>query len=336
MHLVLAIPDLLADRGAGTARPAAPGLAALLAAAAPPARDADGYDAALAAHFGIPRQADWPIAAIRAAALGLETAGDYWLAADPVTLVAGRDDVRLAGVVADLSRSESDALVATLNAHFASDGLAFVAPRPDAIFAHIAVRPGLVTRPPVARADESLRRRLPGGPDADQWQRWQSEIQMLLHDHPVNAARESEGRPPANSVWFSAGGTLPPQPVRETPIRTCADSGVAVALAAHAGAPAEALPGRLADALAKATGAGKIVVALGPGIGLGAIERSWGAPAREALGGGRVVAVTVVTDDAGDAVTWHARRPGPLRRLASRFAAHDFDAIVASAAATRD
>jgi hypothetical protein len=33
-----------------------------------------------------------------------------------------------------------------------------------------------------------------------------NEIQMLLHDHPVNRAREADGKWPINSVWFWGGG----------------------------------------------------------------------------------------------------------------------------------
>lgn len=36
--------------------------------------------------------------------------------------------------------------------------------------------------------------------------RLQAEVQMLLHDHPVNAARQSAGLPPVNSVWLSGTG----------------------------------------------------------------------------------------------------------------------------------
>jgi hypothetical protein len=32
---------------------------------------------------------------------------------------------------------------------------------------------------------------------------------MLLHNHPVNEAREQRGMMPVNSLWFSGGGTLP-------------------------------------------------------------------------------------------------------------------------------
>lgn len=334
MQLVLILPGLLDPRNAGAAPIRAPGLAALLALAAPPARDADGLDAAISSHYGIERQADWPLAAIRAAALGLRAGDAYWLAADPVTLVVGRDDVAFSGIVDDLTRADADALIASLNAHFADDGIAFVAPRPDAIFARLAIRPRVTTHPPAATPDQPLRIRLPEGSDAAAWRRWQSEIQMLLHEHPVNLEREKRGRPPANSLWFSSGGMLPPRPAPGAPICTFANSGIAVALAAHAGAPARSLPANLDAALDGAVGAGHVVVALAAEVGLTDIERSWAAPARDALVAGRLGAVSILAHDAGDAVIWHAGRPRLGKRIAGRFRRHDLAAEIAAARRT--
>src|SRR5262245_19748891 len=113
MHLVLSLPGLLAP-GAVRDRPA-PHLARLIALAGTPEREPDGLDAALAARYGIQRAHDWPLAAIRAAALGVDTGTAYWFAADPVTLEAGSNDVRLSGAVRDLGSDDAAALVAALN-----------------------------------------------------------------------------------------------------------------------------------------------------------------------------------------------------------------------------
>lgn len=52
-------------------------------------------------------------------------------------------------------------------------------------------------------------------PAARQVRRLQAEAQMLLHMHPVNAARESRGLLPVNSFWLSGCGVA--QPVTGTP-----------------------------------------------------------------------------------------------------------------------
>jgi hypothetical protein len=339
MHLVLALPPLAAlaaDRRASTpphAPPHAPCLARLIVAAGAPARDPDGPDAMLAAHYGILHapSADCPLAPVRLAALGIDPGTAFWLAADPVTLVAGRDDVRLTGVVGDLGANDAATLIAMLNAHFATDGIEFVAARPDAWFVRAPAPVALRTRPVAAVAGRMLRDLLPTGPDAGTWRRWQNEIQMLLYEHPVNNAREAEGKPPANSVWLYEGGVLAPPADAHGPIITFADDGIAVALARHAGRPARAVPEALDSVLSSADAAARTIVAVPGAAELERVEQAWTAPAWSALADGSLDAVTLVADDGDGALGWTARRPGLLRRFALRFAHHDLAALVGAA-----
>ena len=331
MELVLVLPGLFDSARASAAEARAPRLAELLAWCGAPSRNTDGLDAEIASRYGIARQTDWPLAAIRAASLGLAPGDSYWLAADPVTLVVGRDDVAFCGTVDDLTPAEAAALVTMLNAHFAGDGIEFAAPKPDAIFARLATAPRLATHPPAATPDRPLRLRLPEGADAAKFRRWQSEIQMLLHEHPVNVQREKNGRPPANGVWFSAGGVLPPRASPPPAIRTFAAEGIAVALAAHVGAPASPLPPNICGMLDDASGSGLIVVALEPDDAVTKIERSCGAPAHDALARGRLGGIAILAQEAGDAVRWHTRRPGLWQRIAGRGRRGDLATALATA-----
>ncbi len=251
-----------------------------------------------------------------------------------MTLVVGRDDVALSGIVEDLASTDADALVATLNAHFVNDGVVFLAPRPDAIFARLAASPRLTTHPPAATKGEPLRVRLPEGADAPMWRRWQSEIQMLLHEHPVNVEREANGRPPVNGLWFSSGGVLPPRPSPDPKIRTFADTGIAVALAAHIGSPARPLPANTGGAIDDAQGAHRVVVAPASDVALPELERSWAAPARDALASGRLTEVSILARDAGDCVSWRTARPRLWQRIAGRARRRDLAAEIAAALRT--
>lgn len=47
-------------------------------------------------------------------------------------------------------------------------------------------------------------------PESRLLRRLQNEVQMLLHRHPVTAAREAQGHLPVNSVWFSGCGPIQP------------------------------------------------------------------------------------------------------------------------------
>jgi hypothetical protein len=49
-------------------------------------------------------------------------------------------------------------------------------------------------------------------PEGDEGRRWRvlgNEAQIILHNHPRNAARIAAGKLPVNSLWFWGGGALP-------------------------------------------------------------------------------------------------------------------------------
>jgi hypothetical protein len=336
VNLVLVLPGLLASRPAAP-EVAAPAIARLVAAGGTPARIADGIGAVLAPRYGVARQADWPLAPIRAAAAGIAPGNSYWLSADPVTLAVGQFDVGLAGVVTDLARDEAEALLSTLNAHFAADGLHFVAPQPQFWFVSAPQPQVLATRPLAAAARCPLRDLAPSGRDAGTWTRWQHEIQMLLYEHPVNAARVERGQAPVNSVWIADGGCAPPRPGTDAPRPTtfAAAGDIAAALAAYVGAPARPVPAGLDVALAGAATAATIVVVPDTPTDLVAIERAWAAPAWRGLTRGRIAAVELVADGNGEAVAWTVRRPGLWRRLATAAKPPALTALLADAGTGR-
>ncbi len=60
---------------------------------------------------------------------------------------------------------------------------------------------------------------LPAGDAAAGHRRLISEVEMALHEHPVNAEREAEGRRPVNSLWLWGGGKAPaPNALRLPPL----------------------------------------------------------------------------------------------------------------------
>lgn len=322
MRVTLAVPDLLAADRATLARSAALARVAAYAAAAPVA--AAEPDAALVAAAGMPP--DTPLAPLAAAGAGFAPGAVYVLRADPVALVAGRDDVLLAGRVDDLTPTDAAALAATLAAHFAPDGLAFHVPRPDAWFVTVRgdARPDTT---PLALVRDAIGAHLPRGPHGALWRRWLSEMQMLLHGHPVNAAREARGQAPVTGIWISCGGTLPPPRSANAAGAIHAAPGrpgdVARGIARARGADAPPPP---ADYAALATG-GDAVVVLPPLAGaqaLPALERAWLAPALAALERGHLAALTLVAGDGVAAWTWSAARPPVTRRIGARLAPRAF------------
>lgn len=316
--MILVAPGLLSHPSACRAQPA---FARLAHYAGAPTVDDAGLTMLTCATLGLERDA--PVAALMAAGAGLDPAGDYWLKADPVTLVPGRSNVTLAGRVDDLAADEADELLTALNAHFHPDGLVFVAARPDTWLAHLPAAPDLVTSPLALAQRGELSLQLPRGADGPQWRRWQDEIQMLLHGHPVNAAREARGASPVNAVWFWGGGRL-------SGVRTAAPLDVDApegamgdllrGIARSADAPNDAAPRRRVFGYARADTDELINV-----FATRALE-----PALAALEHHQAPQLDVITDGAGAAVAWRVRPPSALQRMAARFRARAFTVPVAT------
>ena len=58
---------------------------------------------------------------------------------------------------------------------------------------------------------------LPDGDGADRFRNLVSEIEMALHDHDINQARQAGGLRPVNSLWLWGGGIAPQQATRPQP-----------------------------------------------------------------------------------------------------------------------
>lgn len=64
---------------------------------------------------------------------------------------------------------------------------------------------------------------MPAGAAASSFHRLQSEIQMLLHDHPVNEERRRRGAPVINTLWIWGGGEAAESGALELPALYGAD-----------------------------------------------------------------------------------------------------------------
>lgn len=159
--------------------------------------------------FEVPRHGDWPVAPLALLADGGHPGDDFWLRADPVFLRADARELVLAGTPPRIASEEAQAITESLNRHFKADGLVFLAPRPERWYLRPSAPPAIATRTPDETAGRHVDAYLPDGPDGLRWHAWINEIQMLLHAHPANQAREDRGEPPINSVWIWGGGVLP-------------------------------------------------------------------------------------------------------------------------------
>ncbi|MGZ8258449.1 MAG: hypothetical protein ACXWTR_04665 [Methylotenera sp.] len=167
-------------------------------------------EALICAQHGLQAEPDYPIAAIAAAADGLEVGDAYWLRADPVHLVLQRDCFSLGEPIPLLVEPTHAAqLIASLNQHFGQDGLVFFIGKSGAWYLRFNKAPEIKTTLPSVAADKNIHQFLPQGVDAAKWIAMLNEVQMLLHEHPANVARESIGAVAVNSIWLSGGGVMP-------------------------------------------------------------------------------------------------------------------------------
>ncbi|MGZ5097142.1 MAG: hypothetical protein ACXWG9_03595 [Usitatibacter sp.] len=209
MPLDLIVPDLLLppEAPAGWRELRLPALERWLARADMERVATRGANAWLAEAFALPGSP--AVAAISLAADEGPREGS-WVRADPVHLRVSQETAALHGAaVLGVGRDEAAALVAELQALFASDGFEFVAPVPDRWY----VRVPEAELPRTTALEDALGRNvfglLPQGSGRINWPSAITETQMVFSGHPVNAARESEGRPAINSVWFWGEGALP-------------------------------------------------------------------------------------------------------------------------------
>lgn len=323
MHLILVAPELLAQSQAALA--ATSSLASLAQLAAPAHLHAGGIAAALLDALGAPGET--PIAPLAALGAGIDAGTDYVLIADPVLLAADRDDLILIQRIDDLAVDESSALETTLNRHFASDDWHFVAARPDAWFARSPRTPAISTTPfDIARA-KGVFPHLPRGAEGGVWQRWQNEIGMLLHEHPVNAARQVSGHPDVTGIWFWGGGRL--SDVVGLPATTvCAAAGrvgdLARGVARHAGGSVDAFA--ITDMRshvverAQSPGATRIVVtdAIAGDAAVAAFDAHELGPALDLLRRGQIARLSLIADGNGIAARWSAAPPTRWQRATAR------------------
>ncbi|MDP1558387.1 MAG: phosphoglycerate mutase [Nitrosomonas sp.] len=190
-----------------------PSLESLLAKGSQTRRPSQGIEASLCNTFGIAKQQNWPLAPIMLAAeeMGsIKVEKEYWLRADPVHLRIEQNHILLADrQVFKVSIKESQQLADVLNKHFAREKLVFLPLSPDRWYLHATNVPNIHTYTLSQVTGKNINDFLPSGKDSMIWHNIFNEIQMLLHDHPINQARQERGELTINSIWFWGGGFMP-------------------------------------------------------------------------------------------------------------------------------
>ncbi len=309
MHCELVVPGLFA--GGGTARFAA--LELLLARGRRSAKQAQPMERWVQEVFALGEGA-YPAGALTLAAQGADPGEEHWARADPVHLRVIDDKLVVVPAEAfPLRAEEARALCDALNAHFA--GMEFTVSQPRRWCARLAKIEE--SRCALAVAGMALEAPKQAAPLL-------TEIQMVLHAHPVNEAREARAEPAVNSVWLWGAGRAPK--ARAPWQSVAADDPAVLGAARLANARQRALPHSAREWLERLPEDGRhlaVLDALRAPLALAAdtvqnememLEREWFAPLLAALRGGRVGMVTLHVPDAAQALSFETIR-GDLRRF---------------------
>ena len=251
-----------------------------------------------------------PSAAVSALADGAGWQPESWIRADPVHLEAGYSDLRLGDPrELDMTRAESLALCSAINRTL--DGVpGSIEPlAPDRWYMGLHCTPRISTCEPSIAVGGPIGGALPRGPDSVPWLRALTEIQMLLHDLPVNRTRAERGRPVINSVWFWGAGSLPPRPDIVPDVQVWSDSTLAHGLTLVLGVVCHPLPAAAGEMLPGGREGGLDVVYSEAFHYAGRLDewsawldalRVWEAwcfePLRKALWSGRLASLRIVSD----------------------------------------
>ena len=146
----------------------------------------------------------WPAGPALALANGLTAAGPgSWCVAQPVHLAAGLNHLRLAPLAqAVLTDEDARALGALVSSHFGAGELTVAAFVQGAWLLRLTRPIDCSTQPPDAAVGRNVHDFMPAGRDGARIRSLMNEIQMLLHEHPVNQRRERARLLPVNGWWL--------------------------------------------------------------------------------------------------------------------------------------
>jgi hypothetical protein len=197
-----------------------------------------GYLGGLAAYFSC--SDGMPAAALTREHLAGDAGDASWLSADPAWVQPDLSGARLMACgQLQLTMDDAQALAEPLKPVFGDAGMTLDISSPDRW--HLRL-PSHMSMPDFAAPEqalgEDLYEHLPQGPEGRRWRVLLNEVQVLLHQHPVNAARRARGLPPINSVWLWGGGVMPKQ-VTTTLTGVIGEDLLLLALAKGAGIPAQ-------------------------------------------------------------------------------------------------
>lgn len=238
---------------------------------------------------------NYPSAAVIRTGASGERATGFWLRAQPIHFATGLD--RLTTVVlrgdSRMREEERTLLQPIFIEHLQSSGLQLHHAANDEWLLRSDVPLQLQTVVPEFAAANPRAEILPQGPDAGGLRRLMTEMQMLLHEHPVNARRQARGLPVINAIWIHGEGMLGDISPTSLPDAWGEDLYLRGIYRLH-DKPVKALPADATIMLSQLKGASVVVTELSD---LHTLESQWLAPLSRALRSGAIAKLTLMLDE---------------------------------------
>lgn len=165
--------------------------------------------------FHIEKQHDWPVAPITQHLDAVESKleyprSDYWLRADPVHLRIEQNHIMLADRhIFQLTHDEALQFTDAINQLLVNDNITVFPFHPYRWYICLPEPPDLYTHTLNTAICKNINNLMPTGKASINWHKIINEVQMLLHDHPLNQQREARDQLAINSLWLWGGGKLP-------------------------------------------------------------------------------------------------------------------------------
>jgi hypothetical protein len=229
----------------------------------------------------------------------LAHAGQYWMHLEPVHFAAGLDRLAYLPLEGEtrILETERTSLAGVLDEHLQSLGMELHT-LADGTWCARAEAFAVATSNPEAAASNELQLALPRGPDAGAVRRLMTELQMLLHDHPVNESRARRGLPAINAVWVWGQGRGP-ESTRAGPLPTVfADDSYALGICALHSRSAEPVPA-VSEALIPAVAGSSRALAVIPAHDVESLQTQWIGPLTAALSSRKLARLDFILDG------WH-------------------------------
>ncbi|GFE80785.1 hypothetical protein GCM10011487_27850 [Steroidobacter agaridevorans] len=236
----------------------------------------------------------YPSAAVIRTGLTGERAGGFWLRAQPIHFAAGLDrltTVPLHGQ-ARMSIAERNSLAPRFADHLQSTGFELHDGADGEWLLRSEAPLQVQTVTPEFAAANPAEHILPSGRDAAGLRRLMTELQMLLHEHPVNTQRQLRGLPALNAIWLHGEGMLSDVSAQALPA-ACGDDVYLRGVFRLHERPMQSQPADAASLLSRISGP---TVAFIDAADVEALETKWLAPASRALMSGAIARLTVMFD----------------------------------------